>query len=54
MSHTGRPRPLTRYYRDELIAYNRWLCDTAAPHAESVPFVTANPAVMTSRDLAPT
>lgn len=37
-------------YRDNLVAYNRWVCDVTAPHPELIPFVTANPAVMSSDD----
>ncbi|KAA9108024.1 amidohydrolase family protein [Microbacterium rhizomatis] len=33
---------------DGLVAYNRWLCDVGAAHPQLLPFVTANPAVMTS------
>ncbi|MGA1838740.1 amidohydrolase family protein [Herbiconiux sp. 11R-BC] len=35
-----------------LIAYNRWLCDMGAAHPKLLPFVTANPAVMTSAESA--
>ena len=34
--------------RDELVAYNRWLCDLGAQHPQLLPFLAANPAVMTS------
>jgi predicted TIM-barrel fold metal-dependent hydrolase len=37
-------------YRDDLVAYNRWVCEMAAPHPKLLPFVSANPAVMTSDD----
>jgi len=37
---------------DELIAYNRWLCAVAAEQRRLLPFVTVNPAVMTSRQSA--
>lgn len=33
---------------EALIAYNRWLCDVGAAHPQLLPFITANPAVMTS------
>ena len=33
---------------DDLIAYNRWLCDQGAENPVLLPFITANPAVMTS------
>lgn len=36
--------------RDDLAAYNRWLCDIGAEHPALLPFVTANPAVMASDD----
>jgi len=42
--------PAYGQYRDDLVAYNRWVCAMAAPHPELLPFVTANPAVMTSDD----
>ncbi|MFG6446204.1 amidohydrolase family protein [Microbacterium sp. P07] len=35
-------------YRDDLVAYNRWVCEMAAPHEKLLPFISANPAVMTS------
>lgn len=35
-------------YREDLVAYNRWVCEMAAPHDKLIPFVSANPAVMTS------
>jgi predicted TIM-barrel fold metal-dependent hydrolase len=41
-------QPVYGQFRDELIAYNRWLCDQGAAHPVLLPFVTANPAVMTS------
>lgn len=34
--------------RDDLIAYNKWVCEMTAPHDALLPFVSANPAVMTS------
>ncbi|MBB2975377.1 hypothetical protein FHX49_000943 [Microbacterium endophyticum] len=34
---------------DDLIAYNRWLCDQGAAHSQLLPFITSNPAVMTSQ-----
>ena len=37
---------------DELVAYNRWLCGVGAEHPNLLPFVSANPAVMTSRQSA--
>lgn len=35
-------------FADELIAYNRWVCDVAVEHPRLLPFVTANPAVLSS------
>ncbi|MFT4307626.1 MAG: amidohydrolase family protein [Microbacterium sp.] len=40
--------PVHGRYRDDLIAYNRWVCEVTAPHPGLLPFVSANPAVMTS------
>jgi uncharacterized protein len=40
--------PVHGHHRGELIAYNRWLCDQGAAHPTLLPFITANPAVMTS------
>ncbi len=40
--------PVHGRYRDDLIAYNRWVCEMTAPHDQLIPFVSANPAVMTS------
>lgn len=40
--------PVHRRYRDDLVAYNRWICEMTAPHPQLIPFVSANPAVMTS------
>lgn len=34
--------------REDLIAYNRWLCDQGVAEPVLLPFVTANPAVMSS------
>ncbi len=36
--------------REDLIAYNRWVCEMTAPHDALIPFVSANPAVMTSEE----
>lgn len=41
-------QPAYAHLRDELVAYNRWLCDQGVAHPVLLPFVTANPAVMTS------
>ncbi|WP_159499721.1 amidohydrolase family protein [Microbacterium sp. 18062] len=42
--------PVHGRYRDDLVAYNRWVCRMTAPHERLIPFVSANPAVMTSDD----
>lgn len=42
--------PLYGQYRDELVSYNRWVCEMTASHPQLIPFVTANPAVMSSDD----
>ena len=44
--------PVFGAYRDELVAYNRWLCGVGAEHPRLLPFVTVNPAVMTARQSA--
>jgi len=33
---------------DDLVAYNRWLCGVGEQHPSLLPFVTVNPAVLTS------
>ena len=40
--------PVHGAHRDDLIAYNRWVCELSAVSAKLLPFVSANPAVMTS------
>ena len=40
--------PVHGELRDELIAYNRWVCDLADMSPKLLPFISANPAVMTS------
>ncbi|GAA1688137.1 4-hydroxyphenyl-beta-ketoacyl-CoA hydrolase [Microbacterium sediminicola] len=42
--------PVHPELRDDLIAYNKWVCEMTAPHAQLLPFVSANPAVMTSEE----
>jgi predicted TIM-barrel fold metal-dependent hydrolase len=42
--------PVYAQYRDDLVAYNRWVCEMASTDARLLPFVSANPAVMTSDD----
>lgn len=42
--------PVYAEYRDDLVAYNRWVCEMTADVPQLLPFVTANPAVMTSDD----
>jgi uncharacterized protein len=42
--------PVHGQYRDDLVAYNRWVCEMTADVPQLLPFVTANPAVMTSDD----
>lgn len=37
---------------DDLVAYNRWLCAVGDEQPRLLPFVTVNPAVMTSRQSA--
>lgn len=37
--------------RDDLVAYNRWLCDVGVQHPRLLPFLAANPAVMTSAEV---
>ena len=38
--------------RGDLIAYNRWLCDVGAQHPRLLPFLAANPAVLTSAEVS--
>lgn len=40
--------PVHGAHRDDLIAYNRWVCELSDVSAKLLPFVSANPAVMTS------
>lgn len=42
--------PLYENHRNDLVAYNKWVCDMTAAHPSLIPFVTANPAVMSSDD----
>lgn len=42
--------PEYEQFHDDLVAYNRWLCDQGAANPMLLPFVTANPAVMSSDD----
>lgn len=42
--------PVHGQYRDDLVAYNKWVCTMTADAPQLLPFVTANPAVMTSED----
>jgi predicted TIM-barrel fold metal-dependent hydrolase len=37
---------------DDLMEYNRWLCQVGAENPRLLPFITVNPAVMTSRQSA--
>lgn len=56
--YPGLPEGLTHWpaepvygeHREDLVAYNRWVCEMTAPHPKLIPFVSANPAVMTSAD----
>ncbi len=40
--------PVFAAAHDDLVDYNRWLCDVGKAHPQLLPFVTVNPAVMTS------
>ena len=40
--------PVHEAFHDDLVAYNRWLCDQGAENDVLLPFITANPAVMSS------
>ncbi len=40
--------PVYGHHKADLIAYNRWVCEMTQPHQKLIPFVSANPAVMTS------
>lgn len=44
--------PVYAALTDDLMAYNAWLCSVGAEHPSLLPFVTVNPAVMTSRQSA--
>lgn len=44
--------PAYASFHDALVEYNRWLCGVGAEHPRLLPFVTTNPAVMTSRQSA--
>jgi predicted TIM-barrel fold metal-dependent hydrolase len=44
--------PAFAEHHDALVDYNRWLCAVGAEHARLLPFITVNPAVMTSQQSA--
>lgn len=37
--------------RDDLLAYNRWLCDLAARHPQFVPFLAVDPSILSVPEL---
>lgn len=41
-------QPTHPEFADDLIAYNRWICEVGAEHPRLLPFVTANPAALSS------
>lgn len=43
--------PTHAHLRDELVAYNRWLCDLGEQHSRLLPFLAANPAVLSSSEV---